>query len=477
LLIEEATVSESLNVDLLTRILERMPGVAFCSRFDPATGRTRWLYLGSRAGEFFGMPQSEIEENPQVLQQMVVVEDQGQIAEAVAHSMQSGAPFDLMGRVRLRSGEIRYMMAHATIELDGEGAVLWYGQMTDVTERKKLEMALAEAEAERARSEALYRQVVDALPVGVVVGDQKREFLVFNPKLQQLIGGVVPDAQGDMARVYGIHQADGVTLLRLDESGFARALRGESVEEEVVIRNPRLQGDVRLHTTWRPLLDGQGAVWGELGTFQDITLQRQLETELRARNEELAASEMAKAELIERLRHSIEELSNPILEVWDDVLVLPIIGVIDARRAADMVQRLLAEVTRSQASFVIIDLTGVEIVDTKTADHLFKLMRKVEVVGARCVLTGIRAAVAETLVDIGVDFGRLTTLRNLKHGLREALRHARRERQGVLGIEPEEDAGYAYRLAPGADAYRPTPGTDAYRSAPDAEPAPPRRGR
>ena len=79
-------------------------------------------------------------------------------------------------------------------------------------------------------------------------------------------------------------------------------------------------------------------------------------------------------------------------------------------------------------------MTGVEIVDTRTADHLIKLIRKVELVGARCVLTGIRPAVSETLVDIGVDFGRITTLRNLKHGLREALRYAQRERE--RGYEP-----------------------------------------
>jgi rsbT co-antagonist protein RsbR len=96
-----------------------------------------------------------------------------------------------------------------------------------------------------------------------------------------------------------------------------------------------------------------------------------------------------------------------------------------------MVQRLLAEVTRTQARFVIVDLTGVDIVDTKTADHLLKLMRKVEVVGARAVLTGIRPAVAETLVDIGVDLGRAVTLRNLKHALREAIRAGRRERESA----------------------------------------------
>ena len=95
-----------------------------------------------------------------------------------------------------------------------------------------------------------------------------------------------------------------------------------------------------------------------------------------------------------------------------------------------MVGRLLDAVANGQARYVIIDLTGVEIVDTRTADHLIKLVKKVELVGARCVLTGIRPAVAQTLVDIGVDFGRLTTLRNLKHGLRDALVTTRREREG-----------------------------------------------
>ena len=69
-----------------------------------------------------------------------------------------------------------------------------------------------------------------------------------------------------------------------------------------------------------------------------------------------------------------------------------------------------------------------------------KLMRKVEIVGARCVLTGIRPAVAETLVDIGVDFGRLITLRNLKHGLREALRSTRHVRTEAKDLAHHEEA-------------------------------------
>jgi len=187
-------------------------------------------------------------------------------------------------------------------------------------------------------------------------------------------------------------------------------------------------GERWMFTNKVPFLDANGEAIALLGVSLDITKRRAAELALIATNNKLAASEGEKLGLIERLRYAVDELSNPILEVWDDVLVMPIIGFVDSRRASDMVMRLLTEVTRTQARFVILDLTGVEIVDTKTADHLIKLMRKVEVVGARCVLTGVRAAVAETLVDIGVDFGSLTTLRNLKHGLREALRMTRQPR-------------------------------------------------
>src|SRR5262249_10240108 len=153
---------------------------------------------------------------------------------------------------------------------------------------------------------------------------------------------------------------------------------------------------VRMHIVWTPLRDARGQVVATLGTAQDITLQRTLEDELRARNAQLAASEETKTELIDRLRRAVDELSTPILEAWEGALALPIIGIVASRRAAARVQRLLSEVTRMQASFVIVALTGVEMLDPRTADHLMRLMRKVEVVGARCVLTGIRPAVAET---------------------------------------------------------------------------------
>jgi len=420
-------VSEAITVEGLTNLLSRLSGASWSCRVESLTGKSSWIYIDSRSAEMYDLPEAELRADPVAATQRIMPEDRVGIEAAVAQSVQTLAPILWNGRIPLRAGGIRWIELHIAIEREPSGDFVLYGQVFDMTERKQLEQALADSEEKRRKSDALHRAVIDALPIGIVVMNQAQELLVYNPAQARMSGVAAQHEDGDVTGVYGVFMADGTTPLPMEDSGLARGLRGETHEEEVVLRNPRFTADVRLQIAWSPLRDESSQVYATLGATQDITTQRALETELRTRNEQLAASEEAKTVLIDRLRYSIDELSNPILEVWDDVLVMPIIGVVDSRRTADMVQRLLNEVTRTQASFVIIDLTGVEIVDTKTADHLMKLMRKVEVVGARCVLTGIRAAVAETLVDIGVDFGRITTLRNLKHGLREALRFAKSE--------------------------------------------------
>jgi rsbT co-antagonist protein RsbR len=124
---------------------------------------------------------------------------------------------------------------------------------------------------------------------------------------------------------------------------------------------------------------------------------------------------------IERQRIAIRELSVPIIDVWDDVITLPLVGAIDSARAAEMTEKLLQRIADRGAEYVIIDLTGVDVVDTMTAAHLVRLTHAAKLLGARCVLTGLRPDVARTLVDIGVHLGGLTTLRTLKDGLRVCL--------------------------------------------------------
>jgi rsbT co-antagonist protein RsbR len=414
-------VSEAITVEMLTRLLRRAPGASWSCRLDPRTRRGPWIYIDAKAAELYDVPEAELLAEPTSVLQRVLPEDRARAVALMARSAEALDPVVWSGRVVRRAGDLRWIEVHTAYEIEADGMIVMYGQVFDITERKRLEQALRDSEETRRKADALHRAVLRALPVGVMVANQAREMLIYNPAQRRMMGGIATAEDGNLTGVNGVFMADGETPLPMEESGLVRALRGEELEEEVVIRNRRIDAPLRQHVIWRSLRDESGGVYGALGVTQDITSQRALETELVERNAQLAESEEAKTQLIERLRDSIEELSTPILEVWDDVLVMPIIGVVDARRAADMAQRLLIEVARSQASFVIVDLTGVEIVDITTADNLLKLVRKVEVVGARCVLTGIRPSVAEMLVDIGVDFERLTTLRNLKHGLREAL--------------------------------------------------------
>jgi rsbT co-antagonist protein RsbR len=136
----------------------------------------------------------------------------------------------------------------------------------------------------------------------------------------------------------------------------------------------------------------------------------------------LSAELQRKIEVIERQALAISELSTPVLEIWDDVLVLPIIGTVDTRRSVEIMENLLDRIVTTKSRCVIIDVTGVEVVDTKTADYLTKVARAAGLLGARCVLTGLRPDVAQTLVEVGAEMQGVLTLRNLRDGLKDCLR-------------------------------------------------------
>ncbi|HEV8244148.1 MAG TPA: STAS domain-containing protein [Polyangiaceae bacterium] len=151
-----------------------------------------------------------------------------------------------------------------------------------------------------------------------------------------------------------------------------------------------------------------------------VDLER-VKSELAERDAALAVRAAENSELVDRLRLALEELSTPVLEVWDDVLALPIVGVVDTQRSVKMVERVLSELVARRSKFVIVDLTGVDIVDTSTADRLVKLARAVELLGAKCVVSGIQPVVAQTLMEIGVELSELRTARNLKRALDECI--------------------------------------------------------
>ena len=128
-----------------------------------------------------------------------------------------------------------------------------------------------------------------------------------------------------------------------------------------------------------------------------------------------------KLALIEAQRLEIHALSTPILDVWDDVLAVPLVGALDHARALEITEKLLARVVETRARWSLIDLTGVDTVDEATADHLVKLARAVKLVGGGCVVTGVSPATAQTFVSLGHGLGDLRCLPNLREGLRYCL--------------------------------------------------------
>lgn len=135
----------------------------------------------------------------------------------------------------------------------------------------------------------------------------------------------------------------------------------------------------------------------------------------------LASETQERLEFIEKQQEVIRQLSTPVIEIWEDVLVLPVIGIVDSQRSQQMMEALLNEVSKKGTRSVIIDITGVDTVDTKTADSFMKMVKASNLMGTKTIITGISPEVAQTLTQLGVDLTGIRTRRNLKEGLKHVL--------------------------------------------------------
>lgn len=122
-----------------------------------------------------------------------------------------------------------------------------------------------------------------------------------------------------------------------------------------------------------------------------------------------------------RLESVISELAVPVVPLLEGVIVLPLVGNIDTRRAQQVIESLLTGIAAQQADVAIIDITGVPLVDTQVAHYLGQAIKASSLLGARVVLTGIGARIAQTLVSLDIDFSSVTTSSNLRDGIETAL--------------------------------------------------------
>jgi rsbT co-antagonist protein RsbR len=135
----------------------------------------------------------------------------------------------------------------------------------------------------------------------------------------------------------------------------------------------------------------------------------------------IEAYQRGREELIQRQQADMLELSTPVVSLWEGVLALPMIGTLDSARTQVVMETLLQRIVETGAEIAIVDITGVPTVDTLTAQHLIKTVTAARLMGAECIISGIRPQIAQTIVHLGVDLGGVTTKASLADAFRVAL--------------------------------------------------------
>ena len=126
--------------------------------------------------------------------------------------------------------------------------------------------------------------------------------------------------------------------------------------------------------------------------------------------------------VIREQQEAIRELSTPVLQVRERLVVLPIIGMLDSQRARQLTEQLLGAIQANRARVVVLDITGVATIDLTVANHLVQAVEAARLMGASAIITGLSSKIAQTLVDLGVDLGQMRTVGDLQGGLEEAER-------------------------------------------------------
>jgi rsbT co-antagonist protein RsbR len=295
---------------------------------------------------------------------------------------------------------------------------------TDETTRLQLRIAeleaqvveLAQTKAALSSSQEHIRLFLAHTPVSIAMFDQDMRFILisqgwlesYNLGDQNLVGQSLYDVFPDLPERWKmIHR---------------RCLAGatESAEEDPY---PRADGSTH-YMTWSicPWYHAADQIGGIIMLTQDVTQRKLAQDALHEREAELHTINREQQQLIEMIR----EMSIPVLPVYDQILVLPLVGTIDTARSSRIMETLLTGVQQHGASVVIIDITGVPIVDTAIANHLIQATQAATLLGVECVLVGISPEVAQTMVQLGINLNSLVTLSNLQAGIGYALSRSRR---------------------------------------------------
>jgi rsbT co-antagonist protein RsbR len=267
----------------------------------------------------------------------------------------------------------------------------------------KLQHELAQVKAER----DMLRLIVDTLPDQIYVKDAQSRHL-FGNKVKLASHGTTSEADIIGKTDLDLHPEELGKQYFESEQAMIQSRQSIINREEEVLLPEGKRG--WLLTTKVLFFADDGSVTGFVGVGRDITelKEAQLHTQ-----EQQALIDLQAAQL--------RKVSTPVIPIFEQVLVLPLIGEIDEARSRDMMRSVLSGISQYRAQVVIIDLTGVPLVDTHVAQNLLQCLRAARLKGAKTILTGISDSVAETVVDLGIDLSEITLASTLADGLIMAL--------------------------------------------------------
>lgn len=264
------------------------------------------------------------------------------------------------------------------------------------------------------RSSSVYAALLDAIPAMVFFKDRSHRYLIVNKAyadhyqlpVEKIIGKRDEDIfVEETARCYHDNDED------IMSTGIPRLNVELQYKRDDGTDGWTLENNV-------PYRDAEGRVVGMVGVVIDMTDRKRAEEALRRAEHDLLLTQ-------ERLLATIATLSAPILPIDEGILVLPLVGHISTMRGSQIMEALLHGVERHDAEFVIIDLTGVPLIDSVVARHLLRAVQAVGLLGAQCVLSGISAAIAQSLVHTGDTLTELVIRRDLRDAVRYAMARRR----------------------------------------------------
>lgn len=236
-------------------------------------------------------------------------------------------------------------------------------------------------------------KILEQLPTPVMAVDKNMELIFVNDAGCDLLGKPWEEIRG--CKCFDVFNSEHC------KSEHCRMKHVMAGGEPVTIRNALVVNGktIPIEYTADKLTDEKGKVVGGLEYIIDISETVSKEQKLREQS------------------RTIMEISTPVIKLWDKILTLPIVGIVDSYRAQQMMDMMLNKLKETSSRIIILDIQGVAAVDTAVANHLIKIAKATRLMGCTCIISGISPAVAQTLVQLGIDLGSIKTSSNLQEAL------------------------------------------------------------